>query len=124
MEWIQLISREGITAVTLFSTMFYFLYLFYKSSEKRLDKLFEDKKTLFQHFIESEEARFEKLMQRHAEEEMRRYKALEKLIETQQMTVAILARVELKVDTMTQKIDGFGNRIDSLHIETLKVLNK
>jgi len=114
MEWIQFLSKEGITAVTLFGTMFYFLYLFYKSSEKRLDKLFDDKQSLFEQLIRSEEERFEKLMERHAEEEARRYKALEKMIETQQMSIAILARIELKVDTMTQKIDGFGNRIDSL----------
>jgi len=124
LEILSFLPKESVGVIAVFGALFYLLYLFYKSSERRLDKLFEDKQTLFQHFIESEESRFEKLMQRHAEEEMRRYKALEKLIETQQMTVAILARVELKVDTMNQKIDGFGNRIDSLHIETLKALNK
>jgi len=124
LEILSFLPKESVGVIMVSGALFYLLYLFYKSSERRLDKLFEDKQTLFQRFIESEESRFEKLMQRHAEEEMRRYKALEKLIETQQMTVAILARVELKVDTMNQKIDGFGNRIDSLHIETLKALNK
>jgi hypothetical protein len=124
LEILSFLPKESVGVIAVFGALFYLLYLFYKSSERRLDKLFEDKQTLFQHFIESEESRFEKLMQRHSEEEMRRYKALEKLIETQQMTVAILARVELKVDTMNQKIDGFGSRIDSLHIETLKALNK